>query len=241
MTDLPRLYTDLAWVWPILSEIENYAEEAEEFHWAIDDNARIKVSSLLHLGSGGGHIDYYLKRHFCLTGVDISADMLDLARKLNPEVTYVQVDMRSLRLGTNFDAVIIADSIDYMLSQEDLRRSFLTAYAHLKPGGVFCTYAEHHRENFKQNFTQAWHREKPEIDASIVENRYDPDPADSTFEAVFIYILHRQGKLEIYHDRHVLGLFWLKNWEDLLHQSGFEVRHGDFDDGIPFFVCLKPT
>ncbi len=239
MTDQPRLYTDLAWVWPILSEVENYAEEAEEFHWAIDENARIKSSTLLHLGCGGGHLDFYLKRHLCLTGVDISNEMLDLARKLNPEVNYIQGDMRSLRLGLKFDAVIIADSIDYMLNIADLRRAFLTAYAHLNPGGVLCTYAEHHRENFQQNYTHAWHRETPEADVSIIENHYDPDPSDTTFEALFVYILHRLGKLEIYHDRHTLGLFKLKTWEDLLHEAGFDAKRSDFDNGIPFFSCLK--
>jgi len=61
---------------------------------------------------------------------------------LNPEVAYCIGDMRSVRLEKVFDAVMIADSIDYMLTSEDLRAAFETALVHLKPGGVFCTYVE---------------------------------------------------------------------------------------------------
>lgn len=65
-----------------------------------------------------------------------------------------------MRLGASFDAVIVADAIDYMLTEPDLAAAFATAHAHLRPGGVFCTYAEHTREHFVQNSnsmgTGAW-------------------------------------------------------------------------------------
>jgi len=62
---------------------------------------------------------------------------LGLATQLNPEVTYSFGDMRNLRLGKTFDAVAIFDSINYMLTVEDLRAAFVTAYKHLKPVSVF--------------------------------------------------------------------------------------------------------
>jgi trans-aconitate methyltransferase len=34
--------------------------------------------------------------------------MLEHARRLNPEATYIQADLRTVRLGASFDAVIIA-------------------------------------------------------------------------------------------------------------------------------------
>jgi len=36
-----------------------------------------------------------------------------------------------------FDDVAIFDSIDCMLTEGDMRASFITALTHLKPGGVF--------------------------------------------------------------------------------------------------------
>jgi predicted TPR repeat methyltransferase len=112
--DQRRLYGDLAWTWPVISPPEDYVGEAETFCTAIREHAQVDVKTLLDLGCGGGHNDRTLKQHFEVTGVDVSEAMLSLARRLNPEVTYALGDMRTVRLGKTFDAVIVADSIDYM-------------------------------------------------------------------------------------------------------------------------------
>jgi SAM-dependent methyltransferase len=86
--DERRLYSDLAWTWPIISPVEDYIEETELFGKLIKEHSTIEVKTLLHLGCGGGHNDYTFKKHFKVTSVDISEDMLALAKKLNPEVNY---------------------------------------------------------------------------------------------------------------------------------------------------------
>lgn len=109
------------------------------------------MKSLLDLGCGGGHSDYTLKKHFEVTGVDVSEAMLALAKRLNPEVTYSLGDMRTVQLGKTFDAVTIFDSINYMLAVEDLGAAFVTAFKHLKPGGGFLTLVEETPERSQQN------------------------------------------------------------------------------------------
>jgi len=61
-----------------------------------------------------------------VTSVDISEDMLTLAKKLNPEVNYQYGDMRIIRLEERFDAVTILDSVNYIKTVEDLQRTFIT-------------------------------------------------------------------------------------------------------------------
>jgi len=63
--------------------------------------------------------------------------MLELSRTINPEVEDVQGDMRTLRLdGRTFDAVFVHDAVSCLLSEDDLRETFGTAFAHLRPGGA---------------------------------------------------------------------------------------------------------
>jgi len=131
-----RLYRDLAWLWPIISPPADHIRENEEFSKMIQAQCPGRVRTLLHLGCGGGHDDFTLKSHFEVTGVDVSAAMLGLARRLNPEVDYHLGDMRTGRLEKTFDSVIIGDSISYMLTREDLFAAFRTAFVHLKPGGM---------------------------------------------------------------------------------------------------------
>ena len=114
-----KAYTDLAWVDMIVSSPEEVAEETELYSKTIKENAERETKTLLHLACGAGMNDYTFKKHFEVTGVDISQDMLSLAKELNPEIEYIHGDMRTIELGKNFDAVAIPDSIDYMKTKEE--------------------------------------------------------------------------------------------------------------------------
>lgn len=242
-SDQQRLYDDLAWTWPIISPPADYVPEAERARELIQGHLRTRARTLLHLGCGGGHLDFTLKRHIDVTGVDVSEAMLSLARRLNPNVSYVAGDMRTVRLGRTFDAAAVFDSIDYMLTLEDLRAAFETAHAHLEVGGVFLTYAEQTTERFRQNETRVTSRSADGVDITFIENAFDPDPGDWTFENTFVYLIRRGGRLDIETDRHLSGLFPFQTWIDLLEETGFEVTTVGSDPGdeekIPWFVCVK--
>jgi SAM-dependent methyltransferase len=239
--DIRRLYGDLAWTWPIISPPEDYVDEGEEFHQLVREYSRIEAKTLLDLGCGGGHNDHTLKRFFDVTGVDLSPEMLALAKKLNPEVDYQVGDMRSVRLGRTFDAVIIADSINYMLNEEELRAAFQTAYEHLDPGGVFVTYVEETPERFEQNKVAYSVRSKDDVEIVFVENNYDPNPGDSWYECTFVYLIRRGGNLDIQTDSHLCGMFPMETWQRLLTETGFEVNIRESGiEPIPSIVCVKP-
>ena len=90
-----RLYGDLAWLWPLISPPGGYVAEADEIATLLRRHCQREVGRVLDLGCGGGHMDYGLKRHFNIVGVDLSEAMLVLASKLTPEVTYFCGDLRA--------------------------------------------------------------------------------------------------------------------------------------------------
>ena len=47
-----------------------------------------------------------------VTLVDLSAKMLEVSRRLNPDCEHLQGDMRTVRLGRTFDVVFVHDAID---------------------------------------------------------------------------------------------------------------------------------
>ncbi len=241
--DQRRLYGDLAWTWPIISPPEDYAKESEEIAAVMREVARIEAKTLLHLGCGGGHIDFTLKRHFQVTGLDVSEEMLALARGLNPGIEYIIGDMRAVRLGRGFDAVLIADSIDYMLTEAELRSAFQTALAHLEAGGVFVTCPDVTRESFKQNRMDCSTHARGGVAVTFIEDYHDPDPTDTTYESTFVYLIRRGGELEIETDRHLCGVFPLETWPRLLEEAGFQVEQRELaaTPGFPVFVCVRPS
>lgn len=218
-------------------------EEAERFSRLLQGHISGQARTLLHLGCGAGHHDFTFKRHFQVTGVDVSTAMLRLARRLNPDATYRQGDMRTVRLDQTFDAVVALDSASYLTSEADLCALFATAFHHLRPGGVFLTVAEETRERFQQDRTVGATYSREALGVTFMEHLYDPDPTDSTCEATFIYLIRRRGRLQIETDRHLFGLFPLETWIRLLTDTGFHVRQFEYSpperQGLPIFVCRK--
>lgn len=239
--DQQRLYHDLAWLWPIISPVQDYIVEALQFAGLIRQHSRIPVQSLLHLGCGGGHLDATLKNYFQVSGVDLSEQMLFLAQELNPEVTYYHGDMRSFDSGQLYDAVIVADSIDYMLSETDLQQAFKNAYHHLRPGGVFITYAEETEQGFVNNKTSSSEHSQDDLHVAMPENLFDPDPDDHTYEMSFVYLIRKGSELIVELDRHQAGIFSLDTWVRLMVEPGFEVVVEEMEgEEIPILVGKKP-
>ena len=245
-----RIYSDFAWTEHIIAPPEDYVKETDLFSKIIKEHSKIEARTLLHLGCGAGGNDHTFKKHFEVTGVDISEEMLEIARKLNPEVTYLNGDMRTIRLKESFEAVAIPDSIGHMTTVRDLRKAILTAYRYLKPGGVLLIVtliSEEFREN---NFVYTGSR--GDVEVTIFENNYDPNPGGTTYEATGVYLIRRKGKLEIHSDTDTIGLFKLSAWLDLLKDTGFEVKQmklehsydrflvGEGEYPLEMFVCCKP-
>lgn len=93
---------------------------------------------VLDLGCGAGvPAASWLARRFRVTGVDVSAKQLDLARRLVPGATFVKADMMELNFAQEtFDAVVAFHSIIHVPRQEHptlLER----INGWLKPGGSF--------------------------------------------------------------------------------------------------------
>ena len=245
--DAPLLYSELVWIWPIISPPEDYVKETVYFGRLIETQSTIPVTTLLHLGCGGGHNDFTFKKRFTVTGVDISDPMLGLAGGLNPEAEYAAGDMRTMRLERLFDAVALLDAINHMTVESDLRAVFLTAWEHLRPGGIFLTVNEVSPGAFVQNKLYCTSHKKDGVEIAFVENLYDPDPSDTSYEHTCLYLIRRDGELTIRSDRCLCGLFDCALVRSLLEETGFaveEVRPNDSDapglSGVTVFLCEKP-
>ena len=242
-----KLYNGLAWIWPIMSPPEDYIDEALYFVKLADKYAPKSPRKALNLGCGGGHVDYTLKKYFDLTGVDQSEAMLELARKLNPEINYVRGDMRDVRLDNLFDAVIVHDAISYMLTEDDLKRVFETAFLHLKPGGIFMAIVEETPDKFRQSKINYFTHARNGVEITSVEHFYDPDPRDSVYDYVLIYLIKQNKQLMVEVDNHTCGIFPLTTWKNLLAEEGFENHHEEYyqsaeypNENYTVLVAFKP-
>jgi SAM-dependent methyltransferase len=239
----PRLYSDLASWFHLVTAPDEYVEEADHYRRLIQEAVDGPVRTVLELGSGGGNNASHLKAHFDMTLVDLSPQMLDLSRSLNPECRHVVGDMRTVRLDRTFDGVFVHDAVDYLTTEADLRAAFDTAFIHCRPGGVALFVPDHVRERFVPGTDQGGH-DGPSRALRYLEWTWDPDPGDDTYLVDYAYLLRDEaGEVRVEHDRHVCGLFDRATWLRLLREAGFRARSRrggpGYEEGAEVFVAVR--
>jgi SAM-dependent methyltransferase len=237
----PKLYRELAEWFHLLTSPDDYAVEADFYGRLLRDSAEIRVKSVLELGSGGGNNASHMKARLDLALTDLSREMLDLSRKINPECEHIQGDMRTLRLGRQFDAVFAHDAVSYMTTEDDLRAAIVTAFDHCKPGGAAVFGPDEVAETFDSRTDHGGH-DGPKRSLRYLEWTWDPDPKDSTYFVDYAYMLREGDDVRVEHDRHVCGVFSRTTWLRLLEETGFRARRREGIEGetaLDVFVGVK--
>ena len=234
-----KLYQELADWWPLLSPPEEYAEEVAFFLQALGQDDSLPQRTMLELGSGGGGNAFHLKSHFTMMLTDISPDMLAVSRAINPECEHFVGDMRSVRLGRQFDVVFVHDAIDYMTTEAELRQVFETAFIHGKPGGAALFVPDYVCETFESAAHQGG-RDGDGRALRFLEWQFDPDITDTTYTTHFAFMLREGDAVHVEHDQHECGLFARADWLRWLSEAGFQPERlvDSYDRDV--FVAGKP-
>jgi trans-aconitate methyltransferase len=245
---LPVIYGELAPWFHLLTPPEHYEDDAAAVLGLLRERVEGPLETLLELGSGGGNTASHLRRDLRLTLTDLSRPMLDLSETINPGVEHLIGDMRTIRLGRVFDAVLIHDAICYMTSHADLRAAMTTAFEHLRPGGAAVFMPDHVRETLEPATDHGGEDDPPQADGRpgrglrYLEWTTDPDPTDTTYQVDYaVLVRHADGSVEVHHDRHVEGLFPRQTWLDLLAGVGFEGWTAVDAYGRDTFIGRRPA
>ena len=94
-------------------------------------------ATVLDAGCGTGRVGIELCCHGVeVTGVDVDESMLATARRLAPEVTWVQSDLTTLDLGRTFDLVVMAGNVP-LFTPPGTQAALVAGVArHDAPGGL---------------------------------------------------------------------------------------------------------
>ena len=138
-----KAYSGLARVYDYLLSGVNYEEWAnylEELFTNFNAEPRRRILDLA-CGTGNSTLPW-AQRGYDVCGVDISAEMLAVARDKadarSLRARFVQQDLRHLRLPEQVDvAVLYQDGLNYLLSTAELRQGFRSICECVRPGGFF--------------------------------------------------------------------------------------------------------
>jgi SAM-dependent methyltransferase len=218
-----HMYSELAPWFHLLTHPADYADEAAFTVAVVEATIQGEARTLLELGSGGGNNASHLKERFECTLTDLSPEMLALSATINPECEHIVGDMRTLRLGREFDVVFAHDALSYLTSEADLASALGTAAAHTRPGGVVVLTPDATTEIFQPGTDTGGHDGADGRSLRFLEWTHAPEPDMSSYGVDYAIALRESdGSTHVVHDRHVLGLFPEETWLRLLREVGLE-------------------
>jgi len=243
----PRLYTDLAPWFHLLTAPDEYRDEVEVYWRELTEARGSPPSTLVELGCGGGNNAHWLRHRCDLTLTDLSPAMIAQSAAINPGCAHQVGDMRTLRLGRTYDAVLVHDAVCYMASESDLRAAIATAFAHCTAGGAALFVPDMTRETFAADTGHGGHDGADGRSLRYLEWTWDPDPDDTRYVVDMAYLLRTpDGRADVIHDRHHCGQFSRADWLRWLSEAGFapQLRSHSFPDidrPIDAFVAARPA
>ena len=98
---------------------------------------------IVELGCGTGNFTQKMaEKGYDMIGIDNSSEMLDIAlkkkEKSNRNMMYLEQDMREIDLYSTAGTFIsVCDSINYLLEEDDVQKTFALVNNYLYPGGIF--------------------------------------------------------------------------------------------------------
>ena len=176
-------YDAIARVYDKINEQIDYKAWADFFESCFNKHLLAKPEIVLDLACGTGRMTRELAvRGYDMIGVDGSPDMLSCAIQQEREgILYLLQDMREFELyGTVGAVVCCLDSINYLLEQKDLEKSFACVHNYLDPDGLFIfdVNTPHKFENIYGDNSYIFEDEMGEDEVREIycgwQNYYDP-------------------------------------------------------------------
>jgi SAM-dependent methyltransferase len=166
----------------------------------------------------------FARRGMRVTGVDLSVDMLELARQkalqYGVQVMFVCQDMCRLALPRPVDALVCAcDGVNYLLDDDRLRAFFTSARKALKPGGVLAfdiSSVFKLRQTLGNNF---FGEDRDDV-AYLWRNRFDEAAETVTMDLTF-FTREADGRYRRFDELHVQKAHEPEHLLALLAECGF--------------------
>jgi SAM-dependent methyltransferase len=194
--------------------------------------------SLLDVGCGTGRHLEHLRDRFEVEGLDMSRNMLAIARERCPGVRFHQNTLLDFDLDRRFDVVTcLFGSIGYAKTLPGLRKAVRCMADHLRPGGVLVV--------------EPWVTPGRFVTGRLVFDRVD----DRELKVARMYITKRRGTLSVFDSRYIvatnagivhfterqeLGLFTDEQCRKAFQDAGLEVvATGPDLFGYGLYVCIR--
>lgn len=219
---------------------KNYSREANKVHKLVQKHGRSDGKSMLDVCCGTGHHTGLLKEHYQVEGLDLDPNMLSVARKKHPKITFHKGDMVNFKLYKKFDAIIcLFSSIGYVKTKPNLNKAIRTMTAHLLPGGVMLI--EPWFSPVEWNTGRVFNLQVNQPDVKITRMSYSSRKGNISM-IEFHYLFGTSKGIRHSVEHHLLGLFNKEDYLEAFRRAGLKVIHNPKGlDGRGLYIGIKPS
>jgi ubiquinone/menaquinone biosynthesis C-methylase UbiE len=233
------VFTESAGFYDVLYSFKDYGAAVRDLQAVLDELAP-DAGSLLDVACGTGRHLELLRDRYEVEGVDINANLLDVARERCPEVPFHVADMADFELEHRFDVVMcLFSSIAYVKTLERMRSAVQCMRAHLNPGGVLLVEPWFTPESYWTGTITANHVDTEDLKITWM---YTSEREGAVSVLDIHYLVGRPSGIERLRERHELGLFTQSEHLVAFRDAGLEARldpQGPFGRGL--YVAWDPT
>ena len=203
-----------------VNELE-YAQEAAKVKELMTMHGVPLQADLLILACGtGGHVPYF-KNDYCVSGLDLSEDMLNLAKEKFPDVRFHLGNLIDYKLETCFDAIIcLYGSIGFVKTVDNLYASMKRIATHLRPNGLALITPWSTVEDF-QDLLVVDAADHPDLKIARMEQVRLKEP--KIVEVTFHHLLGKNNDVTYYKQSMEIGLFSREEYRSAMTDAGLKV------------------
>jgi len=182
----------------------------------------INEGLILDLACGTGTFTCCLKdRGFDMIGAELSLPMLEEARAKDPDILWLNQDIREFELyGTVRAVVCTCDSLNYITERDELKKVFALVNNYLDEGGYFI-FDLNTPYKYREILAQNTFAENRQSSAFIWDNIYDEESCINEYE-LSLFIGQEDGRFERVTELHYERSYSLSQIRRLLEEAGME-------------------
>lgn len=233
---MEKQYGSVAEFYDALNADFDYQAYASYIVGQIRANEKINSSLVLDLACGTGKMTFLLREHgYNMTGVDISEEMLGVARDICydkgiDDVLLLCQGMQNFELYGTVDACVCClDSLNYLTKIDDLKKCLALVHNYLIPDGVFV-FDINTPYRFENVYAQNAYILECEDALLAWQNDYNKKSKLCRFY-LSLFEENENGSYTRYDEVQTERCYSKKQILDALSEAGFEIIsiHGDFD------------
>jgi SAM-dependent methyltransferase len=220
-----REYTKSASVYDAnLKQFFDYPSACKKIHGFIQQH-HSNAKTLLDVACGTGKHLEFLQEHYQVEGLDLSPQMLEIARNSCPQIPFHEGNMIDFDLSKKFDVITcLYASVAIVKTLDNVRKSIARMAEHLAHDGILLI--------------EPWWSPEQLWEGKLMANFAD----EPEHKVACMYIIKREGRLSVFDvhylvgtpqgiesftEREEVGLFTREEYTESLENAGLEVCYYD--------------